>query len=99
MSLLYDRHSAPAYGLACRMLGETGEAEDVVQEAFLTVWRQADSFDPNRGALRSYLLTIVHRRAIDALRRRAARPQRPLDIRELFLSNEPDPLDSVATKE
>src|SRR5579875_1748588 len=57
---LYDRHSKAAYGLAMRILGEQGSAEDVVQDAFLTVWRQAETYGQERGSVRSWLLAIVH---------------------------------------
>lgn len=67
---LYDRHSKAAYGLAMRILGEPGSAEDVVQDAFLTVWRQAETYGQDRGSVRSWLLAIVHHRAIDYVRRR-----------------------------
>ncbi len=67
---LYDRHSAAAYGLAFRILGDPGAAEDVVQEAFLSVWRQATVYTQDRGTARSWVLTIVHHRAIDHIRRR-----------------------------
>ncbi len=70
---LYDRHNRVAFGLAYRMLGEPSAAEDVVQEAFLSVWRQADSFRPDRSAARTWLLSIVHHRAVDRLRRVASR--------------------------
>jgi RNA polymerase sigma-70 factor (ECF subfamily) len=71
---LYDRHGGIAYGLACRVLGEAGAAEEAVQEAFLRVWRRAETFDPSRGRARPWLLTIVHHCAIDLLRRRAGAP-------------------------
>ncbi len=65
---LYDKYGRLAYGLAYRILNDRSAAEDVVQEAFLGLWRNARSFDPGRGNLRSWLLTIVHNRAIDRLR-------------------------------
>jgi RNA polymerase sigma-70 factor, ECF subfamily len=68
-ALVYDRHSAAAFGLAYRMIGTRGLAEDVVQEAFLALWRGAARYDAARGSLRSWVLGIVHNRAIDALRR------------------------------
>ena len=71
---LYDRHGRVAYGLAYRILGEAGAAEEAVQDAFLRVWRRAATFDPARGVVRSWLLTIVHHCAIDLLRRRASAP-------------------------
>lgn len=67
---LYDRYGRLAYGLALRMVSDVTIAEDVVQDAFLNVWRQAPSFDHRRGAVRTWLLSIVHHRAVDMLRRR-----------------------------
>ena len=64
-AILYDRHSRQAFGLAYRMLGDPAAAEDVVQEAFLSVWRRAESFQPGRSAVRTWLLSIVHHRAVD----------------------------------
>lgn len=69
---LYDHYSRLAFGLAYRILGDSSVAEEVVQDAFMNVWRQATSFDPQRGAVRSWLLSIVHHRAIDRLRSRAS---------------------------
>ena len=77
--LLYDRHSKAAYGLAYRILNEPGSAEDVVQDAFLTVWRQASTYGQARGSVRSWLLAIVHHRAIDHIRRRHEDRQQPLE--------------------
>ena len=71
---LYDRHGRMAYGLAYGTLGEAGAAEEAVQDAFLRLWRRAGTFDPTRGAGRSWLLTIVHHCAIDLHRRRAGMP-------------------------
>jgi RNA polymerase sigma-70 factor, ECF subfamily len=73
---LYDRYGGVAYGLAYRILGDAGAAEEAVQDAFLRVWRRAATFDPARaqGTLRPWLLTIVHHCAIDLLRRRAGAP-------------------------
>jgi RNA polymerase sigma-70 factor (ECF subfamily) len=72
MEALYDRLSRQAFGLAYRMLGDSQSAEDVVQDAFLSVWRAAERIDASRGKLQSYVLTVVHRRAIDVLRARKA---------------------------
>ena len=71
---LYDRHGRIAYGLAYRVLNDAGAAEEAVQDAFLRLWRRASTFDPAKGAGRGWLLTIVHRCAIDLLRRRAGAP-------------------------
>ena len=70
---LYDRHGRAAYSLAYRIMGEKQEAEDVVQEAFIKVWRSAGSFRVGRGSVRTWILSIVHNRGIDQLRSLASR--------------------------
>jgi len=65
---LYDRYGRLAYSLALRILNDRSAAEDVVQDAFMNVWRSARSYDTSRGNLRTWLLTIVHNRAIDQVR-------------------------------
>jgi len=65
---LYDRFARVAYGLALRIVCDHGLAEDVVQEAFLSVWRAAGRFDRRQGSARSWLLMLVHRRALDLVR-------------------------------
>jgi RNA polymerase sigma-70 factor (ECF subfamily) len=70
---LYDRYGRLALGVAYRILGERGVAEDVVQEAFLNVWRKAASYQIGRGSVRTWLLTIVHNLAIDRRRGRYRR--------------------------
>ena len=67
-TVLYDRHSQAAYSLAYRMMGERQAAEDLVQDAFLKVWRAAGSYRAERGSVRTWLLSIVHNRGIDQLR-------------------------------
>jgi RNA polymerase sigma-70 factor (ECF subfamily) len=68
-AVLYDRHGGAAYSLAHRIVGNPAIAEDVTQEAFLSVWRSGARFDATRGSVRSWTLGIVRNRAIDALRR------------------------------
>jgi RNA polymerase sigma-70 factor (ECF subfamily) len=79
VAALFDRYGRLAYGLAYRMLNDAGAAEDVVQEAFLLIWRNAPSFDANRGSLRTWLLAVVRHKAVDRLRRMRSRPQSSLD--------------------
>jgi RNA polymerase sigma-70 factor (ECF subfamily) len=67
--VVYDRHSTAAFSLAYRMTGKRATAEDVVQEAFLSLWRSGARYDRSRGSVRTWTLGIVHNRAIDALRR------------------------------
>jgi RNA polymerase sigma-70 factor (ECF subfamily) len=68
-AVVYERHSGVAFSLAFRMCGKHGLAEDVVQEAFLSLWRSGSRYDRTRGSVRTWVLGIVHNRAIDALRR------------------------------
>jgi RNA polymerase sigma factor (sigma-70 family) len=76
---LYDRYSRPAYGLALRVLRDEALAEDAVQEAFLALWRTAARFVPERGRASSWILTLVHRRAVDLVRREERRRADTLD--------------------
>jgi RNA polymerase sigma-70 factor (ECF subfamily) len=72
LEALYDRYHAMAYALALRITTETGLAEDVVQDSFLGVWRNAGRYAEAKGSVRGWLLAIVRHRAIDAMRRRRA---------------------------
>jgi RNA polymerase sigma-70 factor (ECF subfamily) len=76
---LYDRYGRTAYGLALRVLRDQTLAEDAVQEAFLTVWRTASRFVPERGKASTWILTLVHRRAVDTVRREQRRRGEALD--------------------
>jgi RNA polymerase sigma-70 factor (ECF subfamily) len=74
--LIYDRHGGAAFSLAYRMVGNRVAAEDVVQEAFLSIWRSRLRYDQSRGSVRTWVLGIVHNRTIDALRRGASYERR-----------------------
>jgi len=76
---LYDRYGGPAYRLALRVVRDAALAQDAVQDAFLTAWRTASGFDPRRGSVSTWLLTLVHRRAVDVVRREDRRRGSPLD--------------------
>jgi RNA polymerase sigma factor (sigma-70 family) len=76
---LYDRYGRPAYGLALRVLRDEALAEDAVQEAFLAIWRTASRFVPERGKASTWILTLVHRRAVDLVRREQRRRADPLE--------------------
>ncbi len=71
--VFYDRHGGAAYSLAYRIVGERGAAEDVTQEAFISIWRSGARYDQARGSVRSWMLGIVRNRAIDFLRSKAGR--------------------------
>jgi RNA polymerase sigma-70 factor, ECF subfamily len=72
-AVVYERHANAAFSLAFRMCGKRGAAEDIVQEGFLSLWRSAERYDRTRGSVRTWVLGIVHNRAIDALRRSVVR--------------------------
>jgi RNA polymerase sigma-70 factor, ECF subfamily len=74
--IVYERHSAAAFSLAYRMMGTRSGAEDVTQDAFLSLWRSGARYDRARGSVRTWVLGIVHNRAIDALRRATVHDRR-----------------------
>src|SRR5919109_4035456 len=89
--VIYERHSSAAFSLAYRMMGTRAGAEDVMQEAFLSAWRSGERYDRSRGSVRTWLLGIVHHRAIDALRRATVHDRRRVDdegIEERFEARE-----------
>jgi RNA polymerase sigma-70 factor (ECF subfamily) len=73
---VYERHSGAAFSLAYRMVGRGNVAEDVVQEAFLSIWRSGARYERARGSVRTWVLGIVHHRAIDQLRRASVHSKR-----------------------
>jgi RNA polymerase sigma-70 factor (ECF subfamily) len=77
---LYDRFGGVAYGFALRIVRDPGFAEDVVQDAFLSVWRSASSFDVGRGTVRGWLFMLVHRRAVDLVKREERRREQRPDV-------------------
>jgi RNA polymerase sigma-70 factor (ECF subfamily) len=86
MAKLYDRYSAVVYAVSLRVLGDTGAAEDVLQEVFLQLWRNPGLFDSSRGNLAPWLAVIARNRSIDVLRKR--RPES--DVEDVVVSVEPD---------
>lgn len=68
LAALYDRYGAPAFGIAVKICNNRALAEDVVQEAFLSVWQRAGRFDPDRGTAAAYLFAAVHNKAVDVVR-------------------------------
>lgn len=86
MARLYDRYSSIVYSVALRVLGDTGSAEDILQEVFMQLWRNPAVFDSSRGNLAAWLAVISRNRAIDAVRKR--HPE--TDIADVIVSVEPD---------
>jgi RNA polymerase sigma-70 factor, ECF subfamily len=84
MAALYDRYSSLVYAVALRVLGDTGAAEDILQEIFLQLWRKPAAFDSARGSMGAWLSVIARNRSIDALRKR--KPE--TDIEDVVLSVE-----------
>jgi RNA polymerase sigma-70 factor (ECF subfamily) len=74
--VIFDRHADASFSLAYRMCGRRSTAEDIVQEAFISVWRNGARYDRARGSVRSWVLGVVHNRAIDAFRRETVRTSR-----------------------
>jgi RNA polymerase sigma factor (sigma-70 family) len=77
---LYGRFGHVAYGLALRVVRDPALAEDAVQEAFLTIWRSAARFVPERAKASTWILTLVHRRAVDVVRREQPRRAEPIEV-------------------
>ena len=98
LEVLYDRHASIVLGIALKVTGEQGAAEDVLQETFWRVWRSASTFQPQRGAFTSWLFRIARNLAIDAYRRRNVRPQATTGVEdtESILDKTPDPDTNVA---
>ena len=86
MAQIYDRYSSVVYAVALRVLGDTGAAEDVLQEIFMQLWRNPGAFDSSRGNLAPWLAVIARNRAVDVLRKR--RPQ--MELEDTTLSVSPD---------
>ncbi|HEY0831011.1 MAG TPA: sigma-70 family RNA polymerase sigma factor [Candidatus Dormibacteraeota bacterium] len=98
LAQLYDRYAGLAYGVAIRVLGDPARAEDAVQDAFMSVWNHAASFDAERGSLRAWLLTSVRNRCIDYLRGRGAheRQEHQLQPEVAYSISPSDPWHEVA---
>jgi RNA polymerase sigma-70 factor (ECF subfamily) len=100
--LIYERHSQAAFSLAYRMMGTRAGAEDVTQDAFLSMWRSGARYDRARGSVRTWVLGIVHHRAIDALRRATLHDRRRASdagIEERFESRERTDVEAARREE
>jgi RNA polymerase sigma-70 factor (ECF subfamily) len=90
LAALYDRHGRVAYSLAYRMMGERQGAEDLVQEAFLKVWRAAGSYRVERASVRTWILSILNNRGIDMLRSSASRRRTQERVEAQALTSQPN---------
>jgi RNA polymerase sigma-70 factor (ECF subfamily) len=96
---VYREHAPAVLGLATRVLGDLGTAEDVLQDVFVRLWERPDTYDPERGALRSYLLTMTHSRAVERLRaEESQRRRRAAAQREPANMDATDPGDDLAAR-
>jgi RNA polymerase sigma-70 factor (ECF subfamily) len=93
---LYERFRRPAFALARRVLGDDGLAEDVLQDVFVTVWRNPAAFDGTRGSVSSWLLAMVHHKAVDAVRREESHRRRQVRAEEDLALAEPTLVVDVA---
>lgn len=86
LDALYRRYGRPAYSLARRITGDDGFAEDVVQEVFLALWRDPGRYDPSRGGFASWLLSMTHHKAVDAVRREESLRRRRSQVADDLLT-------------
>jgi RNA polymerase sigma factor (sigma-70 family) len=86
---LYERFRRPAFALARRILADDALAEDVLQEVFLSVWRDPGAFDRGRGSVASWLLAVVHHKAVDAVRREESQRRRQAQAEDAMVLDEP----------
>jgi RNA polymerase sigma-70 factor, ECF subfamily len=96
--VVFDRHATASFSLAYRMCGRRAAAEDIVQEAFLSLWRSSRAYDPGRGSVRSWVLSVVHNRAIDALRRQGSKDRDVSDDGIVERLSAPDRTDAEAER-
>ncbi|MDX6655904.1 MAG: hypothetical protein QOH62_697 [Solirubrobacteraceae bacterium] len=100
--VVYERHATAAFSLAYRMVASRNAAEDVVQDAFLSLWRSGARYERTRGSVRTWILGIVHNRAIDALRRSMRHDRRRVSdegIEERFEAKELTDVDAARNEE
>jgi len=96
---LYRRYASLAMGLAVRLTGQHALAQDVVHDAFLAIWRAPEAFDPSRGSFRTFLLSLVHHRGVDAIRREARLRAREDRAANLEPAEGEDPSEAVADED
>ena len=100
--VIFDRHGSAAFSLAYRMCGQRPLAEDIVQEAFLSLWRAGAGYREGRGSVRTWVLSVVRNRAIDTFRSRAAKQTRDVSdegIAERLTASEHTELDLIRNED
>ena len=95
LAALYQRFGRPCYSLARRICADEGLAEEVVQEVFLTLWRDPGRFDPTRGSFATWLLTLIHHKAVDAVRRESTVRRRVVSAAEAGEQWSPTPAEGA----
>src|SRR4051794_33648384 len=90
LGVLYDRYAKAVFSLAARITRDQSTAEEITQEVFLRLWRNAATYSASRGRFASWLLSVTHHLAVDQLRRRQARPQAVATIDDLVVQGLPD---------
>lgn len=95
---MYDRYAGLVNGLALRILRNTAEAEEVVQEVFVQIWRQAVRFDPGRGSVEAWISTIARTRALDRMRRRVSRREEPGEVPPGTAADTPKTVEALAVR-
>jgi RNA polymerase sigma factor (sigma-70 family) len=96
---LYRRYASVAMGLAVRLTGQRAMAQDVVHDAFLAIWRAPEAFDPSRGSFRTFFLSLVHHRGVDAIRREERLRAREDRAANLEPAEGEDPSEAVADED
>jgi RNA polymerase sigma-70 factor, ECF subfamily len=101
LDLLYDRYNKLVFSTAVRILNNVEEAEEVTQETFLRLWQRSGIYQPQRGSLSSFLITLSRSRALDRVRARSARQQKiqRIQTHSDFVSDHNPPLESVTVAE
>jgi RNA polymerase sigma-70 factor (ECF subfamily) len=102
LSALYDHHAAGVLGICLRILRDRAEAEEVLGDVFLEVWRRKERYDPSRGGVAAYLVTLARARALDRLRARARRLVREVGAAEDLagaMATDPSPLEGAVARE
>lgn len=95
VAALHDQFAGPLFVFALRALGDRGAAEEVVQDTLVNAWRHADRYDPERGAVSTWLFAMARNRVIDSMRRRSVRPEVVVDLTDRALAEDDLELDRV----